>query len=65
LVVPHLVGGFTTSGVEARGNTPAVVVIDDTVNGISGALSGHPEEAGSRDNTDELQHTRKTLLKPN
>jgi hypothetical protein len=45
-----LVGRLATSRVEAGGNTPSVVVIDDTVDGISGALGGHPQKARSGGN---------------
>ena len=52
-----LVGGFATRGIEARSNTPAVVVINSGVDGISWALGGHPEEAGAGEDLEELRVT--------
>eukprot|EP00285_Hemiselmis_virescens_P015220 CAMPEP_0173386264 /NCGR_PEP_ID=MMETSP1356-20130122/8865_1 /TAXON_ID=77927 ORGANISM="Hemiselmis virescens, Strain PCC157" /NCGR_SAMPLE_ID=MMETSP1356 /ASSEMBLY_ACC=CAM_ASM_000847 /LENGTH=124 /DNA_ID=CAMNT_0014342439 /DNA_START=54 /DNA_END=429 /DNA_ORIENTATION=- len=40
----RLVHGLAARGVKARGNPPPIVVIDDTVHGIGGALVGHPQE---------------------
>lgn len=57
-----LVHGLAPGGIEAGGGAPAVVVVDDAVDGVGGALVGHPEEAlavdNARNNLDELQEGR-------